>query len=251
MRTRLFRVAVFVAAITLPAVRGNAQISSTAPLSGSVSDPSGAVIPGAGITVTNDATSAKFETLSIENGTFVIPALTPGSYTVSVSMPGFKKAVVPSVKIDAGTPAAVRVTLEVGDVAISVTVEAGGEILQTQTATVTATIDVKQVMELPVSRNALDFTTLLPGISQTGDSRTSRVNGLSRNSVNITIDGINTQEYLKDTDYFSNITPRADAIEEVTVSTAAAGAESSAQGGVQVKMVTRQGSNAFHGSLYE
>src|SRR5262245_378667 len=235
----------------LCAVQGIAQISSTAPLSGSVTDPTGAVIPGAGITVVNDATRATFETLSIENGTFVVPALTPGSYTVSVALAGFKTAVVPNVKIDAGNPATVRVTLQIGNVSDSVTVEAGGEILQTQTATVTTTIDVKQVMELPVSRNALEFTTLLPGISQTGDSRTSRINGLSRNSVNITIDGINTQEYLKDTDYFSNITPRADAIQEVTVSSAAAGAESSAQGGVQVKLVTRQGSNTLHGSLYE
>src|SRR5262245_38579202 len=248
---RFVRRVVYIIAFALCAVLGFGQISSTAPLSGSVSDSSAAVIPGASITVINDATGAKFDTLSIENGTFVIPALTPGTYTVSVSLAGFKTAVVPNVKIDAGNPATVRVTLQVGNVADSVTVEAGGEILQTQTATVTTMIDVQQVMELPVSRNALDFTTLLPGISQTGDSRTSRINGLSRNSVNITIDGINTQEYLKDTDYFSNITPRADAIEEVTVSSAAAGAESSAQGGCQVKMITRQGSNDFHGSVYE
>src|SRR5262245_6293203 len=248
---RFVRRVVYIIAVALCAARAMAQVSSTAPLSGSVSDASAALIPGAGISVVNDSTGAKFETLSIENGTFVIPALTPGTYTVSVSLAGFKTAVVPNVKIDAGNPATVRVTLQVGDVTESVTVEAGGEILQTQTATVTTTIDVKQVMELPVSRNALDFTTLLPGISQTGDSRTSRINGLSRNSVNITIDGINTQEYLKDTDYFSNITPRADAIEEVTVSSAAAGAESSAQGGVQVKLITRPGSYDFHGSVYE
>src|SRR5262249_52247210 len=208
-RMRLFKICAYI--VVVCATSAVAQVSSTAPLSGAVSDASGAAIPGAGITVLNDATKAKFETLSIENGTFVIPALTPGSYTVSVSLAGFKTAVVPNVKIDAGNPATVRVVLQVGDVTDSVTVEAGGEILQAQTATITTTIDVKQVMELPVSRNALDFTTLLPGISQTGDARTSRINGLSRNSVNITIDGINTQEYLKDTDYFSNITPRADA----------------------------------------
>src|SRR6185436_18842436 len=76
------------------------------------------------------------------------------------------------------------------------------------------------------------------------------VNGLSREAVNITIDGVNTQEYNKDTDFFSYISPRTDALEEVTVSTAAAGADSSGQGAVHVKMVTRQGSNAFHGGLY-
>src|SRR5215475_15071779 len=111
---RFVRRGVYIIAFALCAVLGFGQISSTAPLSGSVSDSSAAVIPGAGITVINDATSAKFDTLTIENGTFVIPALTPGSYTVSVSLPGFKTAIVPSVKIDAGNPATVRVILQVG-----------------------------------------------------------------------------------------------------------------------------------------
>ena len=136
---KLFRFVLYIVVASVCAQQGIAQISSTAPLSGSVSDSSGAVIPGASVTVVNDATGAKFESLTIENGVFVIPALTPGAYTVTVSLPGFKTAVVPSVRIDAGNPATVRVTLLVGDVADSVTVEAGGEILQTQTATVTAT----------------------------------------------------------------------------------------------------------------
>jgi hypothetical protein len=228
---------------------GYGQVGSTAPLTGSVADASGAVVPGAAVTVRNNATSAQFETLSIENGTFVVPALTPGTYTVTVSLPGFKQAIVPDVKIDAGTPATVRVILQVGDTAETVTVEAGGEILQTQTATVSTTIDIRQVLELPVSRDALALTAILPGISQTGDYRTSRVNGLPRSAVNITIDGVNTQPYQKDTDFFSYVSPRTDAVEEVTVSTAAIGADASANGAVQVKMVTRQGSNRFWRSL--
>ena len=92
------------------------QISSTAPLSGSVSDSSGALIPGAAVTVMNNATSARFETITIENGTFNVPALTPGVYTVTVSLASFKQAVVPEVRINAGTPASVRVVLQVGDV---------------------------------------------------------------------------------------------------------------------------------------
>ena len=80
------------------------QVGSTAPLTGSVADSSGAVVPGASIVVKNNATSAQFETISIENGTFVIPALTPATYTVTVSLPGFKQAVVPDVKIVPGLP---------------------------------------------------------------------------------------------------------------------------------------------------
>jgi hypothetical protein len=103
-------------------------------------------------------------------------------------LPGFKQAIVPDVKIDAGTPATVRVILQVGDTAETVTVEAGGEILQTQTATVSTTIDIRQVLELPVSRDALALTAILPGISQTGDYRTSRVNGLPRSAVNTVVE---------------------------------------------------------------
>src|SRR5262245_6479321 len=87
----------------------HAQVGSTAPLTGSVADPTGAVVPGASVTVKNNATSAQFETLSIEHGTFVVPALTPGTYTVTVSMPGFRQTVIPDVKIAAGVPATVRV----------------------------------------------------------------------------------------------------------------------------------------------
>ncbi|MBI4471763.1 MAG: carboxypeptidase regulatory-like domain-containing protein, partial [Acidobacteria bacterium] len=244
-------IGVFVCILTIGLSPGHAQISSTAPLSGVVTDPTGAVIPGVSVTARNNATSAQFESITVENGTFVIPALTPGTYTVTVSLPGFKQAVIPDVKIDAGVPATVRVTLEIGEITQSVTVEAGAEILQTQTATVTTTIDIRQVMSLPVSRNALNLTALLPGVSSTGNERASRVNGLARSAVNVTIDGINTQEYLKDSDFFSVISPRTEAIEEVSVSTAVPGAEASGQGAVQVKMVTRQGSNEWHGGISE
>src|SRR5262245_53627876 len=235
----------------LPPAAAFAQISLTAPITGVVSDATGAVIPGAGVTVRNNGTRAQFETVTVENGTFIVPALTPGVYTVTVSLPGFKQVIVPDVKLDAGTPATVRVTLEVGDVTQSVTVEAANEILQTQTATVSTTVDMRQVLQLPVSRDGLAMVTLLPGINSTGDFRDSRVNGLSREAVTITIDGVNTQEYLKDSDFFSYISPRTDALEEVTVSTAVPGAESSGQGAVHVKMVTRHGDNEFHGGLYE
>ena len=242
---RLFAVLV----LFVPAVHG--QVSSTAPITGTVSDSTGAVIPGATISAKNNGTNAQFQTISIENGAFVIPALTPGLYTVTVSLPGFKVAVISDVKVDAGTPATVRVNLQVGDVTQTVTVEAGAEILQTQTATITTTIDMRQVNSLPVSRNALNLASLLAGVSSTGNERASRVNGLSRSAVNVTIDGINSQEYLKDSDFFSVISPRTDAVEEVSVSSAAPGAEASGQGAVQVKIVTRQGSNEFHGGLSE
>src|SRR5258708_213418 len=115
---------------------GFGQAGATSSLAGVVVDPSGAVIPGAQVSARNNATGAEFKTVTVENGTFAIPALNVGTYAVTVSLPGFKQAVVNNVKLDVGVPATVRVTLEIGGVTESVSVEAGAEILQSQTANI-------------------------------------------------------------------------------------------------------------------
>lgn len=231
-----------------------AQGSSAASLSGTIIDPSGAVVPGASVLVKSDGTGAEFRVISADNGTFTVPTLAVGTYTVTATAAGFKRAVVTDVKIDAATPASVRMVLSVGEQSESVVVEGGAEILQTQSANVSTTIVGRQITELPfVSRDALDLVLLLPGTSTPGRPRTSTVNGLPKGALNISIDGINVQDnLLKSSDgFFTYIRPRIDAIEEVTVSTATPGAESGAEGAVQIKFVTRAGTNKFHGSVYE
>ncbi|MCI0392461.1 MAG: TonB-dependent receptor [Acidobacteria bacterium] len=241
--------------ILASALTAYGQVSSAAPLSGTVTDHSGAVLPGAVIVVKNDATGATFNTTTVNNGTFTVPALNPGTYTVTVTMTGFKQAIVNGVKLDASTPASVQISLEVGTTADTVTVQAGGDIVQTQTAAISTTIVGRQITELPLPwRDALTLTLLLPGANTPASEnpRRTTINGLPRSAVNIMIDGVNTQEQaFKDNDFLSYISPRVDAIEEVTISTATPGAESSGQGAVQIKFVTRQGSNELHGSLYE
>ena len=123
-----------------------------------------------------------------------------------------------------------------------------------QSANVATTITGRQITELPFSsRDALDLVLLLPGTTTPGRPRTSTVNGLPKGALNITMDGVNVQDNtLKSSDgFFTYIRPRIDAIEEVTVSTATPGAESAGEGAVQIKFVTRQGNNEFHGTLYE
>jgi hypothetical protein len=90
-------------------VFAHSQGSPTASLFGVVSDQTGAVIPGAEVSAKNVANGTETKTITVENGTYTIPALDPGTYTVSVLLPGFKQAVVNGVKIDAGVPATVRV----------------------------------------------------------------------------------------------------------------------------------------------
>jgi hypothetical protein len=226
----------------------------TAPLSGSVLDPTGAVISGAIVTVKNATTGVEFRAATASNGSYTVPALGSGIYTVTVEAQGFKKAVVENVKIDVGVPATTNVVMEVGGASETVIVQGGAEVLQTQSAAVATTITGRQITELPfTSRDALDLVLLLPGTSTPGRPRSSTVNGLPKGAINITLDGINVQDNLgRSSDgFFTYIRPRIDAIDEVTVSTATPGAESSGEGAIQIKFVTRSGSNEFHGSVYE
>jgi hypothetical protein len=119
------------------------------------------------------------------------------------------------------------------------------------------TLNTMLIQQLPmVSRNAMDFLIFLPGVNTTGTNRSSTINGMPNNVISITIDGINTQDnFLKGNaggdGFFSMISPRLDAVEEVTLSTATPGSEAAGQGAVQIKYVTRSGGNDFHGSVYE
>ncbi len=250
----LHRAGLFAALCLTAAVVGYSQVTSTSSLSGTVLDQTGSVIPDAAVTVRNTQTGVTYQVVTSSNGTFTVPALGTGTYSVAVVAKGFKQAQVQNVKLDAGVPSSVTVTLEVGSQVESVTVEASAAVLQTQTAAVNTSITGRQIVELPlVSREALDLTLTLPGVTTPGRPRTSTVNGLAKGAINITMDGVNVQDNLgKSTDgFYTNVRPRLDAVEEVTVSTGAAGAESTGEGAVQIKFVTRSGTNEYHGSLYE
>src|SRR5262245_10805697 len=226
----------------------------TSSISGTIQDPNGEVVSGATVIAKNVSTSAEFRATSSGAGIYTIPSLGSGTYMITVSASGFKQAVVRDVKLDAGVPATVNVALELGAANESVVVQGGGEIVQTQTATVSTTLQVKQIANLPLqTRNVLDFVVFLPGTSTMGGPRDSVINGLPQSALNITLDGLNTQTNSGKTNdgFFSFIHLRLDAIEEVTVSTATPEAQGGGQGAVQIKFVTRQGSSEFHGSLYE
>ena len=229
---------------------------ATTSLSGTVTDTSGAIIPGASVVVKNTATATQFDALSNESGYFSVPALDPGTYSVTVTLMGFKTAVLNDVRVNASTPATVKVALSVGGLEETVVVTGGAEIIQTTSAAVTSTIDTNQILKIPTgSRSALEFVALLPGVSTPGGpggSRDSTINGLPQSAINITIDGMSAQDnHLKTGDgFFARVSPRLDAIEEVTVNSAAQDASSTGQGAVQIRFVTRSGSNNFRGSGY-
>ncbi len=237
--------------MALVALSSTFAYAQTATLTGVVTDTAGGVVPGASVSVLNNATKVTLESVSNTAGQFSFPALPIATYTVTVSLEGFKTFVANEVRLLGGQVANVNATLEVGNLTEKVEVKAGSELVQTQSSTVASTLSVEQLSELPLSsRNALYAVALLPGVSTTGGPRTANINGLPNNTINITIDGVTTGNMLQSGDgFFSMVTPRMDAVEEITVTGAVPGAGSGA-GSVQIAMTTRSGSNSFDGSLY-
>ncbi len=235
---RLTPTALLVCALLFVAIPAFAQGGASASIVGTVTDTSGGVLPGADVVAVHNATRGEFRAVTSDQGSFTIPAVNAGTYTVTVSLMGFKTVTISDVAVNAGVPSAVKAALEVGGIAETVTVAAGAELLQTQTAAVATTLDIKQVTNLPLAnRNALDFVTFLPGVQTANGSRDSIVNGLPQSSINITLDGASVQDnFNKTTDgFFARLSPHLDAVEEVTVTTASNGADSNGQGAVQIR----------------
>lgn len=237
------------------AVLGLAQVTTTSRLDGTVTDQQGAVVPGAKVQVVQIATDQRLETTTDDKGYWALPSLQTGAYKVMVTHEGFKSATNGNVVLDAGVPATVNITLEVGAATETVEVKAGAEIVQTNSATVSSTLQGKQINDLPfTSHNVTELIASQPGTQSAGGVRYSTIDGLPQASINITIDGINVQDNATKSNpdaVFNAVQPRTQAIEEMTMSTAAASADSLGEGAVQVKFVTKGGTNQLHGGLYE
>lgn len=229
------------------------QAQTTGSIAGTVVDPNGAVIPNATVIVRGES-GQEFTVTTSDNGTYRIPAVSNGLYTVTIATMGFKKSVTSNVKVDVGLPTTVDAALEVGGQDQIVEINSGGEVLQTETAAITRNITGREIIEKPIaSRDALDLVLLAPGANTVGRPRASSINGLPKGSLNITIDGVDVQDnLLRSADgFFTYVRPRVDAIEEVTISTSNPGAESGGDGAVQIKFVTKRGTNEYHGGVFE
>ena len=256
MRLSVNRVVLSAALGLLIATSAYAQGGATSVVSGVVTDAAGGVIPGASVVVASNATGTKYETVSNTSGAYSVPALSAGTYTVTVSLAGFKTAIVTDVRVQIGIPTTVNATLEVGNLVETITVTgASVELINTQSPTVAATLNVDQIAQIPTpTRDVLNAVTYLVGVNQTGVARgQATVNGLPESFLNITMDGVsNNDNFNKTTDgFFAPVRPRQDAIEAVTVTAAAGGADVGGHGAVAINFVTRSGTNRFAGSAYE
>ncbi len=221
-------------------------------VSGTVVDSAGGAIPGAAVTVKNES-GASFEAVTNGEGAFNVPAVSAGSYKVSVALSGFKTAVA-DVTVQLNTPTAVRIVLEVGAITETINVSSSSELINTQTPVVAATLNADQLNRMPTaSRNAINAVTFLPGINTPGINRDSTINGLPESMVQITMDGVsNNDNFLRSSDsFFASVSPRQDAVEAVTVVMAGGGANVGGSGAISINFQTRSGTNRFSGTAYE
>jgi hypothetical protein len=245
---------VLIACLVLFVAQAAIHAQSNGSISGTVVDQAGAVVAGATVVASGTA-GQSFTAVTNSVGFYNLPSVPAGTmtYTVTVTATNFKKAVIQNVKVDIATPSTVNATLEAGKIEEVVVVTSGAEVLQTETAKIGATITGRQIIETPIaSRDALDLVLMLPGATQAGRPRASSINGLPKGAINISLDGVDAQDNAnRSTDgFFTYIRPRIDAIDEVTVSTANPGSESGGDGAVQIKFVTRRGSNSYAGGLF-
>jgi hypothetical protein len=219
---------------------------STGRLIGSVTDPSGAVIPGATVTVKDNQTGRELTVTASGEGNFTFPQLDVGVYTVTVTATGYSTFTATEVKIDTNRDNTLNVSMQVGGVKENVTVVAGADIVNSSNGELSNTISPKQVKELPINgRNPLALLNLLPGVNPTSAS----INGQRSSSTNYTRDGLNVQDNFIRTGGFVQDRPTVDDTGEFTAILQNAGAEF---GGSQiVQLVTPRGGQDFHGALYE
>jgi len=232
-----------------------AQVGTQSSITGTVTDPSGAAVTGARVTATNLATGEVKQASTDQSGSFNILALPAGSYAVAAEASGFKRWENPKVQLTVGDQILVQPVLQVGAVGEVVTVKSASAAIQTESATVETVVQMQQIRELPLdTRNPLALVGLVPGMRFEGMStgagmRISYVqgNGLRDNKTNFQLDGINSNDGSGEG---GTAVPNVDAIEEFNVQALNAGAEAG-RDPTQVLVVTKSGTNQFHGSGFE
>jgi len=219
---------------------------SNAALSGTVTDTTSAVIPGVDVTVENRRTGVSSKTISNEAGIYSFPSLQPGLYRIIAELPGFKKLIQNNINLEVAARASINLQLEVGGTETVVEVSTQMDTaLALGTSSIGGMITGQKIQELPLpARNALDLVGTQAGI--VGDN----LAGARIGSLNVTRDGMNVMEQHINQGVNSVITTTTDMIQEVRVVTSPADAEYG-RGAGQVQMLTRSGTNEFHGSIFE
>ena len=233
-----------------------------ATVNGAVTDPSGASVAGAKITVIEVETSVTRATTSNADGLYVLNSLRPTQYSLAVEAPAFRTFTQTGITLQANDSATINVRLEIGQTSDSVTVDASALQVDTSSSTLKQVVDSERIIELPLNgRNAATLTTLVAGAVTApgnnadegatktfpGTAVTVSTNGTRANQISYSLDGV------PNTDFLSNVNlpfPMPDALQEFSVQTNNYGAEYGQNVGGVVNIVTRSGTNDFHDRNY-
>jgi len=226
-----------------------------ATLTGTVTDSSGAVIPGAKVELTSPTTGLRRDIVTGASGAYLVPGLPIGSYNVVFSQPGFKTVEYKDVVLAVGQTRTLDVQMELGQVATSIEVTAAAETVNRVSAEISGVVESSQVRDIPLNgRRWATLMTLAPGAISVagGDQYSIRFSGRSRDDNNYTFDGIDAsgvQESPQKAD--ARLAISLDSIAEFKVSSSTYTAESGASGGGQISVVSKTGTNKFHGGVFE
>jgi hypothetical protein len=259
MKKQIFAVLLAVVAIVflfLP-IASLAQQATTS-LTGVVTDPSGGVLPGAAVTITRQATSQTLTTTTNARGQYQFLQLTPGTWTVTISAKGFAD----QTKVAAllvSKPATIPFNMSVQALTQTVNVSAETETLNTTDASLGNAINNRTIQALPMEdRNVPDLLSLQPGVLYLGhaidpqsDSRTGTVNGVRSDQNNVTMDGLDDNDQTLGLAFTGVLRETLDSIDEFRVTTGMANSDQGRSAGAQINLVTKSGTDQFHGAAYE
>jgi hypothetical protein len=262
----MFELRTLFLAATLCAANSVLSAQTTATLTGIVSDKTGAGVPGAEVTIVNAATGAERKTTTNETGDYRLALLLPGEYRLTVVKTGFKEVVRSNVRLEVNQSAEVDVSLEVGQVSEKVTVTESAPMLESASSSIGQVIERKAIEDLPLNgRNFVQLATLGPGVVGVGYSAKGTImsgtrpddqrpaselfaNGNREGSNDFLMDGIDNNDRLT---LSIVLRPSVESVREFKIQTNMFQADQGRNSGATVNIITKSGTNNWHGSLYE
>jgi hypothetical protein len=230
-------------------------------LRGAVTDPTGGAIAGAEVLLLSPESKTERTATTGGQGEYQFLFIPPGTYTLTVSAKGFQRSKMTGLQLLVNTPATINTQLKVGTASEVINVTSELPALNLVDASIGNSFDENQVKQVPLEgRNVPDLLSLQPGVAYTGnrtdidydqDTRNGAVNGARSDQSNITLDGVDVNDQAKGYAFKSVIPIPLDSVQEFRVTTTNYGAEQGVGSGAQVTLVTKSGSNSFHGSAYE
>jgi len=230
--------------------------SATTSLRGVVKDPTGALVPGSTVTITAASTGLTRQTTSNGSGVYEFTQIPPARYTIKVTAAGFGEQN-KSAELLVNQPATIDFSLSVQASTVTVDVSASAQTLNTTDASLGSSEDNAQIQALPSeTRNVPELLSLQPGVlylpsATANDSRSGAVNGSRSDQGNVTLDGVDDNDQVNGFAFTGVLRMTQDSIEEFRVTTGNANADAGRSSGAQVSMVTKSGTNKFHGAAYE